>query len=52
MRKQKVQPDKVREMEKPRSGWKDIPARVREQLGIRGRSLYSDRVSSHGLIVA
>ena len=52
MRKQKVQPEKVREMEKPRSGWNGIPTRVREELGIRDRAFYSDRVCSHGLIVA
>ena len=37
-------------MKKPRRGWNDIPARVREELGIRGRAFYSDRVSSHGPI--
>jgi hypothetical protein len=52
MRKQKVQPEKVREMEKPRSRWNGIPTRVREELGIRDRAFYSDRVCSHGPIVA
>ena len=50
MRKQKVEPDKIREMKKPRRGWNSIPARVCEDLGIRARAFYSDRVSSHGSI--
>src|SRR2546423_2744085 len=47
VRKQKVEPEKIREMKKPRSGWNRIPACVREELGIRRRAFYSDRVSSH-----
>src|SRR5437016_1460751 len=50
VRKQKVERQKVSEMEKPRSGWNGIPACVREELGIGGRAFYSDRVSSHGPI--
>jgi hypothetical protein len=50
VRKQKVEPEKIREMKKPRRGWNCIPACVREELGIRGRAFYSDRVSSHGPI--
>ena len=50
MREQEVEPKKIREMKKPRRGWNGIPARVREELGIRGRAFYSDRVSSHGPI--
>ena len=50
VRKQKVEPEKIREMKKPRPGWNCIPACVREELGIRGRAFYSDRVSSHGSI--
>ncbi len=37
-------------MKKPCRSWDDIPACVREELGIRGRAFYSDRVSSHGRI--
>ena len=50
VRKQKVEPEKIREMKKSRRGWNCIPACVREELGIRGRAFYSDRVSSHGPI--
>jgi len=50
VRKQKVEPKKIREMKKPRRGWNCIPACVREELGISGRAFYSDRVSSHGPI--
>ncbi len=50
VRKQKVEPEKIREMKKPRRGWNGIPARVREELGPRDRAFYSDRVSSHGPI--
>ena len=50
MRKQKVQGEKIREMKKPRRGWNDIPAGVREELGIRAWAFYSDRVSSHDFI--
>jgi len=39
-------------MEKPRSGWNSIPACVSEEPGICGWAFYSDRVSSHSLIVA
>jgi hypothetical protein len=35
--------------EKAPPRWNGIPACVREELGIRGRAFYSDRVSSHGL---
>jgi hypothetical protein len=48
MRKQKVHPQKIREMKKPRRGWNDIPACMREEVGIRGRAFCSDRVGSHG----
>jgi hypothetical protein len=34
-------------MKKPCSGWNSIPACVYEELGIRPRAFYSDRVSSH-----
>src|SRR5215471_2912911 len=50
MRKQKVQPEKIREMKKPRRYWNSIPACVCEELGIRRRAFYSDRVSSHSFI--
>src|SRR5438874_7907026 len=50
VRKQKIEPEKIREMKKPRRSWNSIPACVREELGIRGRAFYSDRVSSHGPI--
>ena len=50
MRKQKVEPEKKREMKKPRRDWNDVPARVREELGLSGRSFYSDRISSHGSV--
>src|SRR5258708_13444922 len=47
VRKQKVEPQKVSEMEKPRTGWNAIPACVREELGIGGRAFYSDPFSTH-----
>src|SRR5260370_721814 len=50
VRKKKVEPEKIPEMEKPRRGWNCIPACVREELGIRGRAFYSDSVSSHSPI--
>src|SRR5213083_2181224 len=50
VRKQKVESEKVNKMKKPSRGWNCIPACVREELGIRGRAFYSDRVSSHGPI--
>src|SRR6266511_2876326 len=52
MRKAKVEPEKIREMKKPRRGWSCIPACVREELGIRRRAFCSDRVSSHGFVGA
>src|SRR4029077_20198339 len=47
MRKQKVKREKIYEMKKPRRGWNSIPACVCEELGIRARAFYSDRVSRH-----
>jgi hypothetical protein len=50
VRKQEVETQKVSKMKEASRGWNSIPACVREQLGIRRRAFYSDRVSSHGLI--
>ncbi len=47
VRKQKVEAEKISEMKKPRRGWNCIPACVREELGVRRSTFYSDRVSGH-----
>src|SRR5262249_49170595 len=45
--KQKVEPEKIREMEKPRRGWDRVPACMREELGTRARAFHSNCVSAH-----